>query len=594
MEEREPLSRSVKIAYALPRGTTQAMGLLLQTTVRSLVYVEAFGMAPKLMAMLIALSKSLDLIIGFVVGHASDRCNTSWGRRKPFIMAGFPIWTIIMVLLFNPPSSFKAQRSNALIGEGICDGLQTNESTSLASSTAGSNCPETLRCALKAQANGLLPLSNDTWSGDAITGQPSNELTLWFAVLYFGFYSVGYSCTIIPYDALGMELTDDYDARTELFGYKALSQFSGYLLMGVLVTVFGMLYEDDIAQQMLYMSIIFAVIMPLSFVLLLACVKERREGHAQAQSLKMKKRPSSVPAPAAVEVEPIVPAVQSLLFNKPYINYLWMKVPISIASLVPVSMLAYLVKFVQKEENPSISTGIVTIVVVLSAIIFCPITMWAAKKYGKVNTLLCVCAIETVAHVAVSFMPLNSFSILFLGFVVGIGYIGCTLIPDALLADVIDYDELHTGQRSEGRYTVVETNLQQLVEIPSGVIPLLVIDWLGYEANGGCSCGCGLQCASDILRWNCPGNIGYACGNNFKSQLLDASSAADEFAPCTVQNDSGKAIRLATTEHVKHTKQNRSRCSRTPVYSSRTRVHASAMVRVFSLYVQCTRLLATN
>jgi hypothetical protein len=34
------------------------------------------------------------------------------------------------------------------------------------------------------------------------------------------------------------------------------------------------------------------------------------------------------------------------------------------------------------------------------------------------------------------------------------------IIPDALLADVIDYDELYTGQRSEGRYTVVETNLQ--------------------------------------------------------------------------------------------------------------------------------------
>ena len=54
---------------------------------------------------------------------------------------------------------------------------------------------------------------------------------------------MGYSLTIIPYDALGMELTDDYNARSELFGYKALAQFCGYLLMGVLVTVFGNMYE---------------------------------------------------------------------------------------------------------------------------------------------------------------------------------------------------------------------------------------------------------------------------------------------------------------------------------------------------------------
>ena len=70
------LGMKAKVAYALPRGTTQAMGLLLQTTVRSLVYVEAFGMAPKTMAMLIACAKSFDLIIGFVVGHTSDHCNT--------------------------------------------------------------------------------------------------------------------------------------------------------------------------------------------------------------------------------------------------------------------------------------------------------------------------------------------------------------------------------------------------------------------------------------------------------------------------------------------------------------------------------------
>ena len=30
-------------------------------------------------------------------------------------------------------------------------------------------------------------------------------------------------------------------------------------------------------------------------------------------------------------------------------------------------------------------------------------------------------------------------------------------LPDAMLADIIDYDELRTGLRNEGMYTVVET-----------------------------------------------------------------------------------------------------------------------------------------
>jgi Na+/melibiose symporter-like transporter len=210
----EKLSTCVKISYSLPRGTTQAMGLLLQTTVRSLVYIEAFGMQPKVMAMLIAAAKSLDLIIGFMVGHASDHCKTKWGRRKPFIMIGFPIWTVVMLCLFNPPSSFSAGHGTvrAKIGDGVCEGLNNSivnsSSISAAFPITTSECPITLSCARSAQSAGVLPLFTDTWETAAV-GAAGSGLTVWFAVFYFLFYSIGYSFTIIPYDALGMELTSD-------------------------------------------------------------------------------------------------------------------------------------------------------------------------------------------------------------------------------------------------------------------------------------------------------------------------------------------------------------------------------------------------
>ena len=40
------------------------------------------------------------------------------------------------------------------------------------------------------------------------------------------------------------------------------------------------------------------------------------------------------------------------------------------------------------------------------------------------------------------------------------------------LADIIDYDALHTGKRSEGVYTVAETNLQQFIEVRSLTLTL--------------------------------------------------------------------------------------------------------------------------
>ena len=71
----------------------------------------------------------------------------------------------------------------------------------------------------------------------------------------------------------------------------------------------------------------------------------------------------------------------------------------------------------------------------------------------------------------------------------GVGSVGSQIIPDAMLADIIDYDELHTGERNEGLYTVVETNLQQFIEIPSGTVPFLIFSFLGYLSNSGCDCG---------------------------------------------------------------------------------------------------------
>lgn len=74
-----------------------------------------------------------------------------------------------------------------------------------------------------------------------------------------------------------------------------------------------------------------------------------------------------------------------------------------------------------------------------------------------------------------------------IGFSMGAYYV----VPDSILGDCIDYDELHTGVRSESGYTVIETNLQQFMEVPAYAIPFTIVGLAGYLSNGGCGCGCG-------------------------------------------------------------------------------------------------------
>ena len=120
------------------------------------------------------------------------------------------------------------------------------------------------------------------------------------------------------------------------------------------------------------------------------------------------------------------------------------------------------------------------------------------------------------------------------------------VLPDSILADTIDYDELHAGIRSEGMYTVVETNLQQFTEIAGGVLPLLFLSVAGYVNLGGCKCGCGVACEAAVgmpyARWACDGSVAYTCDGGVGSPLLNFSNAfgaVDEpdAAPCAVQDE---------------------------------------------------------
>ena len=62
----------------------------------------------------------------------------------------------------------------------------------------------------------------------------------------------------------------------------------------------------------------------------------------------------------------------------------------------------------------------------------------------------------------------------------------------SMQADVIDYDELHTGKRREAQYTAFWSILPKFVAIPSAVIPIAVLGQLGYVPNA-------VQSASVIL-----------------------------------------------------------------------------------------------
>ena len=296
----------------------------------------------------------------------------------------------------------------------------------------------------------------------------------------------------------------------------------------VVAYVFYFMAPDDIQFQVQMQGTFFAAAMAVAVCITLAKVKERPMTELQLSTSK-----------------PVVPSMRAMFSNKPYMMYLLFNVPFKLAALIPVNLLIDYLKFNAKVEAYYSEFLIIMVITLLATLCSIPVLIRVSKHYGKKKVLVVSCIAEGIFFILVGLVPpelvIDYYLHPVLGIFVGVGMGAAFTIPDAILADIVDYDELHTGLRNEGLYSVVENNLQQYVEIIGGVVPGIVAGLSGFVSNGGCSCGCGTACPQPYLRWSCEApvsglpDIGYACSSDFTAEVLYGD--VDRIAPCTVQTE---------------------------------------------------------
>lgn len=515
-EPKYKLTTCQMMTYSHLRLTLSAMDLTLRPA-RFAVYVELMRMRPAIQAALVSGAKSLDLILGFALGKLSDSTRSKYGRRRPFIMVCFPI-CLFAFLMFNSPSLFFNRANEELMA---C----SNETEAIG--LTDRTCPQLQSClesnfgmtATRKDSNIVVP--------EVVALSGFHPLSFYFFIFYFLYYVCGWTGTAIPYDALGMELTDDSQLRLSLFGVRVAFQLVGYVFPIGLQMVLNGFMADDVPMQHFIMAIVFSIWGIVAVTQLLVGIKER---------------PAKDEAKTPVVV-PIVPEVSRMAMNMPYRMYLYLRCPLNLSSLMPTNLLSYYIKFVMGREGYIGIQSIGSMIFLFAAVSAIRPLVMLGRKFLKQRVLACVVLVQGCMLSILFILPgsvLNAapWLLFILMASVGVTNAAMQVIPDPLLADIIDYHELRTGDRSEGMYTVMETNLVQLVEIVGGVLPLLVFDATGYQGNGGCTCGCGISCVKEgmpFARWHCPNDVGFSCTGDLGTDLL---FGGDRTAPCTFQSSS--------------------------------------------------------
>ncbi len=277
--------------------------------------------------------------------------------------------------------------------------------------------------------------------------------------LFFLFWTM----VTVPYEALGAELSFDYDERTRLLGVREAAVLAGTLLAALIPIAVGVGSDltSGLAEERQRYYLIGAIYAVLTVALVGICVLFVREG-----PLRESQRPAA-----------FFSNIASVFGNRPF------RILLSAyaVSAVGVSVAATLILFYVEHVLGS-SAGPVFLAIYLGiGTAMVPVWVYLAKRLEKRRAWMLALAVNTGAFIWAIFLGGGDafiFGIIVVVSALGLG--GVMAIPPSMQADVIDFDEWKNGTRREGEYIGFWSIVKKLAAALSAGFAFPVLDLFGY------------------------------------------------------------------------------------------------------------------
>jgi GPH family glycoside/pentoside/hexuronide:cation symporter len=288
--------------------------------------------------------------------------------------------------------------------------------------------------------------------------------TIWFGVCIYALF-LFWTIVTVPYEALGPEITYDYNERNALFGLR-----DGLLIAGTLAAaaspaavqaVLGLAPDAEGERaKFFWIGLIYAPLVISSAWWCVLAVRER-------------------PLPAST-TPGLWKGMHTVLRNRPFVILISAYTISAVGNNLPATLILFYVQYVL--ESPLADAFLLLYFV--TGIVCLPGWVALARRIGKKRAWLLSIGVNTGAFVGVFFLGPGDAAIYgVLVFLSGIG-LGATLaLPSSIQADVIDYDELLTGERREGRYLGFWSIAKKLAAAVGVGAGLAVLGMAGYEPN---------------------------------------------------------------------------------------------------------------
>ncbi len=288
----------------------------------------------------------------------------------------------------------------------------------------------------------------------------------WYYVAIGTISQVFYTVVNLPYTAMTPELTQDYDERTQLNSFRFAFSIGGSILSLILAKFIF----DSIADRQDQYFVLAGICGIIAVISLYWCIWGVRDRILAFEATRSQVEESeSIPIPEQLKIafsnRPFLFVIGVYLFS-------WLAVQIT-ASIIPY----YVVNCMQMKES-----DVPTVLICVQGTALLMLFVWShlSQRLGKKAVYFMGMSLWIIAQIGLFFLQPNQMTLMYIMTIMaGCGVSVAYLVPWSMIPDVIELDELQTGQRREGIFYGFMVLLQKF-----GLALGLFLVGLALEASG--------------------------------------------------------------------------------------------------------------
>jgi glycoside/pentoside/hexuronide:cation symporter, GPH family len=263
-----------------------------------------------------------------------------------------------------------------------------------------------------------------------------------YLLLILSFYAVAFSVFSVPYGALGIELTTNYDERTRVMAWRGYVQLAGTLSSSwfywfCLRPIFG---NEVVGAR--WLGVLVGVVMLIGATTTVVACKEKTETIGKQPKIALGA------------------ALRFTLRNKPFLllQLVALILMLGLGCETVIGSYVHIYYTCQGSKTfASYITGIGGTLTIFSTLAALSFGLWHSTHSGKRQTALVALFIALFGVCLMPFLlvPARPYLIMIEWVILAFGIPCANLMFSSMIADICDEDELVTGMRREGAYVAV-------------------------------------------------------------------------------------------------------------------------------------------